>query len=53
MAVTIPNLDRIAKWNPKFGEAFQKLQNYVNQNVTPTQGNRVPAPPISATNIRT
>jgi len=52
MAVTIPNLDRIQKIDPKLGEAVQKIQNYVNLNVTPAPGNRTPLPPIDPTHIR-
>jgi hypothetical protein len=49
VALTVPNLDRIAKDNPKLGELAKKVQDYVNANVTPVAGNRVPAPPIDPT----
>lgn len=46
MAVTLPNLDRIQKLDPKLGEALQKVQLYTNQNVTQAPGNRTPVPPV-------
>lgn len=45
MAVTVPNLDKIQKADPKLGEAVAKLRNYLNLNVTQAPGNRTPAPP--------
>lgn len=53
MALTIPNLDRVQKADPKLGEALQKVQKYINQNTTPATGNRKPKPPIDPTTIRT
>jgi hypothetical protein len=44
MAITIPNLDRIQKQAPPLGEALQKIQVYVNNNVSPATGNKVTAP---------
>jgi hypothetical protein len=52
MAVTIPNLDKIQKGDPKLGEAIARIRQYVNLNVTPEPGNRTPAPPIDPTQIR-
>ena len=52
MAVTLPNLDRIQKLDPKLGEALKQVQTYVNENVTPVTGNRTPKPPIDPTVIR-
>ena len=52
MALTIPNLDKLQKQDPKLGEALQKLQNYSNLNITPAPGNRTPRPPIDPTQIR-
>lgn len=49
MALNIPNLDRITKDDVKTGEALVKVQQYVNQNVTPAAGNRTPVPPIDPT----
>lgn len=48
MALTIPNLDRVQKADPKLGEALQKIQKYTNTNVTPAPGNRVPPPPVNS-----
>ena len=53
MALTVPNLDRVQKVDPKLGEAVQRIQRYANLNITPAVGNRVPAPPINATSIKT
>lgn len=53
MALNIPNLDRITKDDPKLGEALVKTQQYVNQNVVLVPGNRVPKPPVNATNNTT
>lgn len=47
MSLNIPNLDRIAKDNPKLGEALKKAQDYTNLNVAPVAGNRIPAPPTN------
>ena len=47
MALTIPNLDRVTKDDPLTGEALVKVQQYVNQNVTPVAGNKVPPPPTN------
>lgn len=44
MALTIPNLDQINKKDPKTAEALTKVQNYVNLNVNPVPGNKVPPP---------
>jgi hypothetical protein len=52
MAITIPNLDRIQKLDPKAGEALQKVQNYLKLNVSPAAGNRTPAPPVDATSVK-
>ncbi len=52
MAVTIPNLDKIQKQDPKMGEALKKVQTYLNENVTPAPGNRTPVPPFNPTQIR-
>jgi len=49
MALTIPNLDRTQKTDPKLGEALKKIEQYTNNNVTPAPGNRVSPPPINAT----
>lgn len=40
MALTIPNLDKIIKQDPKLGEALTKVQVYENQNVPVVPGNR-------------
>lgn len=50
MAIQIPNIAKIAKKDPDLSEALLKVQTYVNNNVTPVQGNRLPKPPINATN---
>lgn len=44
VALTIPNLDRIIKVDPKLGEALTKIQVYENQNVPVVPGNRQKAP---------
>jgi hypothetical protein len=44
VALTIPNLDKIMKVDPKLGEALQKIQSYTNLNVTPVPGNKKQAP---------
>jgi hypothetical protein len=49
LALNVPNQDRIAKANPKLGEALRKLEIYSNQNVPTVPGNRTPRPPIDAT----
>lgn len=50
MALNLPSIDRITKENPKLGEALVKAQQYVNQNVALIAGNRLPKPPVDATN---
>lgn len=50
MPLNLPNLDRIAKENPKLGEALKKVQDYTNINVTPAAGNRIPPPPTNPGN---
>ena len=50
MAITIPNLDRIQKEDPKLGEALSKVRDYVNTNVTPAAGNKKAAPPATVPN---
>lgn len=50
MALTIPNVDRLSKDNPKLGEALKKVQDYTNQNVTPAGGNRIAPPPTNPAN---
>jgi hypothetical protein len=52
MAVTLPNLDRVQKVDPRLGEALQKAQNYMKLNITPVAGNRVAKPPIDPTPVR-
>lgn len=52
MALTIPNLDKIQKADPKLGEALKRVQNYVDLNVTPAGGNRKAPPPFTPGNIR-
>lgn len=52
MAVTLPNLDKVQKADPKLGEALQRIQKYVNLNTTPAGGNRTPRPPIDPTRVR-
>lgn len=52
MAVTLPNLDRIQKADPKLGEALKRVQTYVNLNTTQAPGNRVPEPPIKPTTLK-
>lgn len=49
MSLIIPNVDRISKESPKLGEALLKIQQFTNQNVSPTVGNKV-APPIAISN---
>lgn len=44
MAFQIPNLDKISKEDPKLGEALQKVQVYVGQNVTTATGNKQTPP---------
>lgn len=44
MSLLIPNLDRLAKMEPKLGEALKKIQDYSNQNIAPQAGNRLNAP---------
>jgi hypothetical protein len=44
LAVILPNLDRIAKADPKLGEALKKAQDYLNSNVALVPGNRVQPP---------
>lgn len=44
MALTIPNLDKIHKENPKLGEALQKEQTYINKNVPTAAGNKITPP---------
>jgi len=48
LAVILPNLDRIAKADPKLGEALKKAQDYLNSNVSLAPGNRV-LPPVFVT----
>lgn len=50
MALTLPNLDEIAKKDPKLGEALQQVKTYVNQNVTPVAGNKLAPPPKGLVN---
>ena len=52
MAVTIPNLDKIQKVDPKLGEAISSIRQYVNLNTTQAPGNRTPPPPFTPANIR-
>jgi hypothetical protein len=52
MAISIPNLDKIQKQDPKLGEAFSNIRKYINFNVAPAQGNRTPPPPINAINVK-
>jgi hypothetical protein len=52
MALTLPNLDRVQKSDPKLGEALQKIQNYANLNIKPAAGNRIAKPPIDATAVK-
>ena len=40
MALTVPNLDRISKENPKLGEALRTIEVFTNINVVPAPGNR-------------
>lgn len=51
MALTIPNLDRIQKENPKLGEALQKEQTFINNNVAVVPGNRQAAPNFVAPGV--
>lgn len=44
MALTIPNVDRITKENPKLGEALLKEQDYINKNSPVVPGNRKQPP---------
>ena len=44
MALNTPNIEEIAKRDPKLAEALKKQQDYINKNVSPAQGNRL-APP--------
>jgi hypothetical protein len=53
MALTVPNLDRTQKADPKLGEAIQRIQKYVNLNTSQAPGNRVPKPPIDSTSVKT
>lgn len=53
MALTVPNLDRIQKVDPKLGEAVQSIRRYVNQVTKPTTGNLRPIPPVNATAVKT
>jgi hypothetical protein len=50
MALSVPNLDRLEKENPKLAETIRKIQNYINANVTPVAGNRVNPPPTNPVN---
>lgn len=52
MAVTVPNLDRIQKADPKLGEAVASISKYINLNVTEQPGNRTPVPPFNPSRIR-
>lgn len=52
MAVTIPNLDKIQKDDPKAGEAFKRIKDYLNLNLPQAPGNRVPSPPVDSTSIK-
>jgi len=47
VALTLPNVDRIAKTDVQLAEALKKTQDYVNSNVTPAAGNRQAPPPSS------
>lgn len=44
MSLTLPNIDRIAKDNPRLAETLLKVQQFTNQNVAITPGNKVAAP---------
>lgn len=44
MAINIPNLDREQKKDAPLGEAIQKVQTYINANVSVVAGNKVPPP---------
>ena len=44
MSLVIPNVDRIAKADPRLAEALLKVQQFTNQNVAPTVGNKVSPP---------
>ena len=50
MALTIPNLDKIQKLDPKLGEGLKKVQDYTNQNVTSVAGNKATPPPKALVN---
>jgi hypothetical protein len=52
MALSIPNLDKIQKADPKLGEALQKIKNYVTLNTTVTAGNKIPVPPTNPSQVR-
>jgi hypothetical protein len=53
MALTIPNLDRIQKVDPKLGEALKQVQSYANLNIKPAAGNRTPKPFLDPTSVKT
>lgn len=46
MSLTLPNIDRIAKDNPRLAETLLKVQQVANQGSTP--GNKLAAPTFVA-----
>ena len=50
MSLVVPNLPTLNKKDPQLGEALKAVQSFVNLNVAPAVGNKVPAPPTDIVN---